>query len=117
MMGEPGIHTSLVRAMPQGVQLLAQVNDLMLDIYLLVADVDFDRIPDILPEKRFQQDGQIHVSSLGLESEPVEDEMESILANMDSEDTVLFFCANEQTYHAALDFINYGGDRAFLPIS
>ncbi|WP_153045690.1 hypothetical protein [Advenella sp. S44] len=116
-MGEPGIHTSLVRAIPQGVQLLTQINDLMLDIYLLVADVDFDRIPDILPEKRFQQEGQIHVSSLGLEDEPVEDEMESILANMDSEDTVLFFCADEQAYHIALDFINYDGERAFRPVS
>ena len=116
-MGEPGIHTSLVRAVPQGVQLLAQVNDLELDIYLLVAEVDFDRIPDILPEKRFEQEGQIHVSSLGLDDEPVQDEMESILANMDTEDTVLFFCADADAYHTALDFINYGGDRQFLPVS
>lgn len=89
-MGDPGIQTSLVRAIHNGIQVLAQVNGLALDIYLIVQDVDFDRIPDILPKARFEQDGQIHVSSLGLEDEPVEDEMESILANMDSDDTVLF---------------------------
>lgn len=43
--------------------------------------------------------------------------MESILANMDSDDTVLFFCADADAYETALDFINYTGDRSFLPIS
>ncbi|WP_081489268.1 hypothetical protein [Advenella kashmirensis] len=117
MTGDPGIQTSLVRAIHNGIQVLAQVNGLALDIYLIVEDVDFDRIPDILPNARFEQDGQIHVSSLGLEDEPVEDEMESILANMDSDDTVLFFCADADAYETALDFINYTGDRSFLPIS
>ncbi|HLU01541.1 MAG TPA: hypothetical protein VKZ94_02190 [Advenella sp.] len=97
--------------------MLVQVNGLTMDIYLIVEDVDFDRIPDILPKARFEQDGQIHVSSLGLENEAVEDEMESILANMDSDDTVLFFCADAHAYNTALDFINYTGERSFLPIS
>ena len=117
MTGEPGIQTSLVRAVHNGIQVLVQVNGLTMDIYLIVEDVDFDRIPDILPKARFEQDGQIHVSSLGLENEAVEDEMESILANMDSDDTVLFFCADAHAYNTALDFINYTGERSFLPIS
>ena len=117
MTGEPGIQTSLTRPIHNGIEVLAQVNGLALDIYLIVEDVDFDRIPDILPKTRFEQDGQIHVSSLGLEDEPIEDEMESILANMDSDDTVLFFCADTEAFNIALDFINYAGDRAFLPVS
>src|SRR5690606_16438596 len=117
MTGEPGIQTSLVRAIHNGIQVLVQVNGLTMDIYLIVEDVDFDRIPDILPKARFEQDGQIHVSSLGFENEAVEDEMESILANMDSDDTVLFFCADAHAYNTALDFINYTGERSFLPIS
>lgn len=116
-MGEPGIETSPVRAIHNGIQVLTQVNGLALDIYLLVADVDFDRIPEIVPPERFEQDGQIHIASLGLEDEPIEDEMESILANMDSGDTVLFFCADIEAYHIALDFINYAGDRQFLHVS
>lgn len=117
IMNEPGIQTSLVRALHQGVQITAEVNGLVLDIYLIVAAVDFDQIPEIVPQDRFEQEGQIHIASLGLEDEPVEDEMESILANMDSEDTVLFFCANSDAYHQALDFIGYTGDREFLPVS
>ncbi len=116
-MNQPGIQTSLVRALHQGVQITAEVNDLMLDIYLVVAAVDFDQIPEIVPQDRFEQDGQIHIASLGLEDEPVEDEMEAILANMDSGDTVLFFCANSDAYHQALDFVSYTGDREFLPVS
>ncbi len=116
-MNEPGIQTSLLRPLHQGVQISAEVNGLVLDIYLVVAAVDFDQIPAIVPAERFEQEGQIHIASLGLEDEPVEDEMESILANMDSGDTVLFFCADTQAYNVALDFVNYSGDRQFLPVS
>ncbi len=116
-MNETGIQTSLVRPLHQGVQISAEVNGLVLDIYLVVAAVDFDQIPAIVPAERFEQEGQIHIASLGLEDEPVEDEMESILGNMDSGDTVLFFCADTQSYNVALDFVNYSGDRQFLPVS
>lgn len=116
-MGDPGIHTSLVRAIQNGVQVTTLVNELELDIYLIVAQVDFDRIPAIVPSDRFEQEGQIHIATLGLEDERVEDEMESILANMDSGDTVLFFCSDIDACHVALDFINYTGDREFLPVS
>ena len=116
-MGDPAIQSGLLRALHNGLELTCQANDLELNIYLLVAPADFDLIPQIVPEARFEQDGQIHVASLGDNDEAVEDEMESVLSNMDSGDTVLFFCGSDEAYHIALDFINYAGERQFQSTS
>ena len=74
-MEEPEIQTSLVRAIPHGIQVQTLVNGLTLDIYLIVAEADFDQIPEILPKARFEEEGQIHVSSLGQDEEPAEEEI------------------------------------------
>ncbi|NLY63376.1 MAG: hypothetical protein GX070_00220 [Alcaligenaceae bacterium] len=107
------LQSTLIRSLEHGIEIQCDVENLSLNIYFILGDTDFEEITRFIPASRFEQGNDIHVGSLN-ESQDLEDEIESILANMNTEDTVVFFCADENSYHTGLDFLNYQGSRDFI---
>lgn len=91
----------------EGFEIITLVNGLRLYIGFLLGDNDFDLLPSIIPAERFQDGSDIHVGELLSDTLSVADELESILANMNDSDTVIFFCANESLIKEALLFLNF----------
>ncbi len=107
------LQSTLIRPLEHGIEIQCEVENLSLNIYFILGETDFDEITTLVPEERFEQGNDIHVASLD-ESLDIEDEMESVLVNMQSEDTVIFFCSDENSFHLGLDFLNYQDSRSFI---
>ena len=99
------LHSEIYRQFDGGLEIQTNVNDLTLFVCFYLSETDFDILPHIIPEERFQTGHHIHVGELNALID-VADEMESILANMDDGDTVVFFCEDENTVVDGLAFIN-----------
>lgn len=92
-----------------GFEVVTDVNGLRLFICFYLGKTDFDIIPSILPPDRFDNDTNIHIGELTNNSD-ITEELESILANMDNGDTVVFFCATQESIQSALAFLNFPVD-------
>ncbi|MDO5666343.1 MAG: hypothetical protein Q4G44_00810 [Alcaligenaceae bacterium] len=71
----------------------------------VVAATDYELIPEILPEERFES-GSVHVSELHQHTD-IDDEIESILSNANHGDTLIFFCESAEVIAFALDTLAY----------
>ncbi len=91
----------------EGFEIITQVNGLSLYIGFVLGHNNFDLLPSIIPAERFQDGSDIHVGELRSDTLSVADELESILANMNDNDTVIFFCENETLIKEALLFLNF----------
>lgn len=101
--------TRISRQFDAGLEVCTHVNGLYLYVCFYLSEVNVDALPSIMPEERFQDDRTIHVGELNNDS-IITTEIESILANMNSNDTALFFCADQQTILKALSFLNFHGE-------
>lgn len=94
-----------------GFEVQTQVNGLHLFICFYIGRTDFDIIPIILPQERFNEDAaDIHIGELTAATH-IEEEMESILSNMNDGDTVVLFCQSEAEIKSALAFLNFAVDE------
>lgn len=107
------MQSTLIRPLEHGIEIQCEVENLSLNIYFILGETDFDEITLLVPEERFKQGNDIHVASIN-ETQDIPDEMESVLVNMQSEDTVIFFCSDENSYQTGLDFLNYQDSRSFI---
>lgn len=107
------LQSTLIRPLEHGIEIQCEVENLSLNVYFILGETDFEEITTLVPKERFEQGNDIHVASLD-ESQDIEDEMESVLVNMQSEDTVIFFCSDKNSFHTGLDFLNYHDSRAFI---
>ncbi|ETD68714.1 hypothetical protein V757_09965 [Pelistega indica] len=99
------LHSEINRQFEGGLEIKTEVNNLTLFVCFYLSETDFDALPHIIPEERFQTGHNVHVGELNAQID-VADEMESILANMDDGDTVVFFCEDEDNIVDGLTFIN-----------
>lgn len=91
----------------EGFEIKVLVNGLRLYIGFVLGDNNFELLPTIIPTERFQNGSDIHVSELLSNTLNVANELESILANMNDSDTVIFFCENETLIKEALLFLDF----------
>lgn len=91
-----------------GLELRCHFEGTQVFISFVVAATDYELIPEILPEERFEI-GSVHVSELHQQSD-IADEIESILSNADDGDTLIFFCESTEVVAAAFDTLAYSDD-------
>lgn len=88
-----------------GIELLCSFEGAKVFLTLVLAETDYDLIPEILPEERFEN-GSIHVSEL-LEHANINEEIESILSNTNEGDTLIFFCESAEVLDNTLKSLAY----------
>lgn len=94
----------------EGFEISTLVNGLRLYIGFVLGENNFELLPAMIPAERFQDGSDIHVGELLSDTLSIADELESILANMNDNDTVIFFCENEAVIKEALGFLNFPVD-------
>ncbi|NOL50323.1 hypothetical protein [Pelistega europaea] len=113
-MTEPTFKTTFSRHLDDGYlgfEVQTQVNDLQLFVCFYIGHTNFELIPSILPSERFDEGAaDIHIGELNTTTD-VQEELESILSNMNNGDTAVFFCNSEQEIKSALDFLNFAVDE------
>lgn len=93
-----------------GLELRANVEGSQLFLCFVSAATDYELIPQILPEERFEM-GSVHVAELHELNDP-EDEISSILDNANDGDTLVFFCASGEILAAALAALAYNEESS-----
>lgn len=91
-----------------GLELLCTFEGMQVFLSFVVAETDYELIPEMLPEERFES-GSVHVSELHHHSD-VEDEIETILSNANHGDTLIFFCSSAEVITRSLDTLAYGDE-------
>ena len=88
-----------------GIELLCHFEGIQVFLSFVAADTDYELIPEILPEERFEETS-IHVSEL-LQDTDIDDEIETILSNAAEGDTLFFFCESNELIERALESLAY----------
>ncbi|CAM5186232.1 hypothetical protein OURE66S_01185 [Oligella ureolytica] len=88
-----------------GIELLCTFEGTHVFLSFIATDIDYELIPEILPEERFEN-GSVHVSEL-LQETNIDDEIETILSNATEGDTLVFFCESTAVIERALESLAY----------
>ncbi len=88
-----------------GIEILCNVEGTQVFLGFVAAATDYELIPELLPEERFEN-GSIHVSEL-LQNTDINDEIETILGNATEGDTLIFFCDSTEVIERALESLAY----------
>ncbi|WP_159990857.1 hypothetical protein [Pelistega ratti] len=110
MSEQDALETSFEREFDHGFEVKTIVNQMTLYVSFYLGNTDFDCLPAIIPASRFEEGFNVHVGQLNQQTPDIADEMESILANMDDNDTVVFFCESEAEIAEGLTFLNFSSN-------
>lgn len=91
-----------------GLELLCHVEGTQVFLAFINADTDYELIPQILPEERFES-GSVHVSEL-TQSTDINDEIVTILGNASEGDSLIFFCESSTVIEEALSALAYNNN-------
>lgn len=91
-----------------GLELLRHVEGTQVFLAFINADTDYELIPQILPEERFES-GSVHVSEL-TQSTDINDEIVTILDNASEGDSLIFFCESSTVIEEALSALAYNNN-------
>jgi hypothetical protein len=94
-------HRRPVGTLEQGLELDVQAEDFRFLAYLAVCAPDVDRVSELVPPERFEQDGDVHVAAIGA-AEDAAAQIEEVAFNMSPGDSVVFLCKDARAYDAAL---------------
>lgn len=91
-----------VGTLEQGTEADVQTQGFRFAAYLAVCAPDIDRVPELVPQARFEKDGDVHVAAIGAPEDSAA-QIEEVAFNMNPGDSVVFLCADAATYRAAMD--------------
>lgn len=103
--------TRLLEELEHCLLLAVHVEDAQFTVCLAIAEPDIELVADILPPEYFENHGNVHVAALHT-AEEVASTIEDITFSMEPDDIVVFLCADETTFDAALAQFDSSSDAA-----
>lgn len=91
----------LIATLPEGAVLSVHIDNCPIHVYVVVSEPNIDRVADIVPQERFEADGDIHVMAVG-KPEDASAMIEDVSQNINSDDTVVFLCFDTETKNEVL---------------
>lgn len=92
----------IIQALEQGVLLDVTIEELTCTAYVVVSPPDLERVAQIVPAARFEQDGDVHVTAVD-SAEQARQQVEDLAFNMNIGDSAVFLCQDTAAYEATLD--------------
>ncbi|GAA5092714.1 MULTISPECIES: hypothetical protein [Paenalcaligenes] len=86
----------LISTLNEGAVLQVYVDGCLVHAYVVVSEPNIDRVADIVPQERFDADGDIHVMAVG-QPQDASAMIDDVSQNLNAEDTVVFLCIDHAT--------------------
>lgn len=86
----------LIQTLDEGAVLHVLLEDCPVQVYVVVSEPNIDRVADIVPQERFDADGDIHVMAVG-QPQDASAMIDDVSQNINSDDTVVFLCIDTAT--------------------
>ena len=96
------ILSQIVDTLAHGVILDVTMEDLTFRAYVLVSEPDINRVTELVPKERFDQDGDVHVTAIG-HPDDAREQVEDMAFNMNPGDAVVFLCSTDHAYNGTLE--------------
>ena len=93
--------SQIVSALPHGLILDVQIEDLTFTAYVVISEPDLDRIADFVTQETYEQANDWHVAAVS-SAEEAQTQVTDIAFNMNLDDAAVFLCADTPTYEATL---------------
>ncbi|HEY0296499.1 MAG TPA: hypothetical protein VGC69_14320 [Bordetella sp.] len=98
------ILSSRLATLENGMSLSTTIDGESLTVYAVLGEPDFEIIPRIVPVALVEAGAEIHAAVVdGVDQ--AQDQIDEVLDNVNPGDAVVFFCADENCYNAALDLL------------
>lgn len=102
--------SQIVCALPQGLILDVQIEDLTFTAYVVISEPDIHRIADFVTREAYEQANDWHVIAVSSAAE-ADTVVADIAFNMNLEDAAVFLCADDLAYEATLQALGQPGDN------
>lgn len=91
----------LISTLPDGAVLQAHLHNSPVQVYIVVSEPNIDRVADIVPQERFDAEGDIHVMAVA-QPQDASAMIEDVSQNINADDTVVFLCIDTPTKNEVL---------------
>jgi len=95
------ISSTVTDTIEDGVILEVHADDLQVQAYVLISEVDLSVVERLIPVSAFESGAQIHVAGVHA-SDEIAEQVLQVLENMDPEDIAVFLCENAVAYAESL---------------
>lgn len=103
--------SQIVSALPDGLILDVQIEDLTFTAYVVISEPDIHRVTEFVTPEAYEQANDWHVAAIASADE-AQEQVNDIAFNMNLDDAVVFMCANTESYDAALQALGQPGNVA-----
>lgn len=86
----------LISTLANGAVLQVQLEGTTVQAYVVISEPSIDRVADILPEERFEADGDIHVMAVA-QPQDASALIDDVSQNINANDTIVFLCIDAAT--------------------
>ena len=98
------INSKVLQTIKGGVLLEVQADDLRVQAYVVISDVDMAVVEALVPLSVFESGAQVHVAGVEAIGDNTE-QVVQVLENMDPDDIVVFLCENAVVYAESLSVL------------
>jgi hypothetical protein len=95
------ITSTVLKAIKGGVLLEVHADDLKVQAYIVISDIDMAVVEALVPMSVFESGAQVHVAGVEALGDSTE-QVVQVLENMDTDDIVVFLCENAVVYAESL---------------
>ncbi|WP_459614339.1 hypothetical protein [Bordetella sp. 2513F-2] len=92
-----------------GLCLETNVDGAVLTAFVVLGEPDLEVIPELVPAALVEAGADIHASAVQAVS-TAQEEIDAVIENVKPADVMVFFCADEDCYGAALDLLGLPED-------
>lgn len=86
----------LISTLDDGAVLQLYIDQTPIHAYVVISEPNIDRVADIIPQERFEADGDIHVMAVS-HPEDASALIDDLSQNINADDTVVFLCSDHAT--------------------
>jgi hypothetical protein len=87
-----------------GLCLATTLDGASLTIYVMLGEPDLEAIPAIVPRALVEEGASIHAAAID-DAPQAQEQIDSVLENVDPGDVIVFFCPDHDCWGAALDLL------------
>lgn len=87
-----------------GLCLATTLDGANLTVYVILGDADLEAIAGIVPPELVEAGANIHAAGVD-DTSQAQEQIDQVLENVNPDDVVVFFCADEHCFGAALDLL------------
>lgn len=91
----------LIATLPDGAVLQVYLDGCPIQAYIVVSEPNIDRVADIVPQERFDEDGDIHVMAVA-QPQDASAMIDDVSQNLTANDTIVFLCFDVATKNEVL---------------